>query len=730
MGIVLSVASYFLSSAQPAVKTNEKSEMSDKFAKLPTYAHPTHYSIHLKPNLTTFKCEGRETIAVKIDEPTNKLQLHSDNIEVKSAKVKLADGKELLNLPIQLDKKWGWLQVDLPSEINPQQVELTLDFIAEHSEHLQGFYRSSYKDAQGNSKFMVSTQFESTYARKAFPCWDEPTYKATFDIELEVDKDLVALSNTPIVSETEAEGKKIYKYETTPIMSSYLIAFAVGEFEYIEAKAKTGTLVRLYTCPGKKEQGRFALDVACRALEYYTEWFAQPYPIPKCDLIAIPDFSMGAMENWGLVTYREVCLLVDEAKSSHRQKSFVALIVSHELAHFWFGDLVTMKWWTDLWLKEGFASFMEYLFVSRNNPEFKIWLQFVSDEVARGFDLDSLRSSHAIEVEIDNPNELDEIYDSITYAKSNSINRMLFNYLGEERFRNGLRVYLERFKYSNAVTKDLWKALSEASGEDVDQMMSTWTKQVGFPVVQVSEERLPGNKRKILLKQQRFLADGSTDDTLWHVPIGICTASNPNEPVHKVLLTKAQDEFVLDGVDEKDWIKLNASTTGFFQVQYSKDMLTSLLAAIKDQKLGVLDRFGISNDLFAQVKAGKVPTAQFLALYAASTNENEYIVWGALDTGLSTISNALARASDPSLKEKLNEFVRRALEPVGERLGWEKRDGEGRDFCSTAHAKKAFDADQLKVLDRPIRQTVEGILINKKIREESEKSVAQFLIQN
>lgn len=255
--------------------------------------------------------------------------------------------------------------------------------------------------------------------------------------------------------------------------SSFFVSFEnlhknfrnIKMFILFQEKAKTGTLVRIYTVPGKKEQGRFALDIACRALEWYEEWFAIPYPLPKCDLIAIPDFSMGAMENWGLVTYREVCLLIDQAKSSTRQKSNVALVVAHELAHFWFGNLVTMKWWTDLWLKEGFASFMEYLFISKNNPEFHIMLHFVNDELARGFQLDSLKSSHPIEVEIDNPNELDEIYDAITYAKSNSCNRMLFNYLGEERFREGLRLYLKEFKFSNAVTKDLWNSLGKASSK-------------------------------------------------------------------------------------------------------------------------------------------------------------------------------------------------------------------------------------------------------------------------
>ncbi|KAH7668119.1 CRE-PAM-1 protein, partial [Aphelenchoides avenae] len=306
----------------------------------------------------------------------------------------------------------------------------------------------------------------STYARQSFPCWDEPIYKAKFDITLEVPERLTALSNMNIVSETPTgKGTKVVKYATTPLMSTYLVAYAVGELDYIETKTKDGVLVRVYTVPGKKESGEFGLDAAKKALEYHADWFGIPYPLPKCDLIAIPDFAMGAMENWGLVTYREITLLVDPKQSSTLAKTHVALVVGHELAHFWFGNLTTMKWWQDLWLKEGFASYFEYMFVAATYPEFKIWQHFVQDEVGRGFDLDSLRSSHPIEVEINDPNELEEIYDSITYSKSNSIIRMLCNYLGEATFQKGMRTYLDRFQYNNAVTKDLWQAFSEASGQ-------------------------------------------------------------------------------------------------------------------------------------------------------------------------------------------------------------------------------------------------------------------------
>ncbi|MCP9257385.1 Aminopeptidase [Dirofilaria immitis] len=611
-----------------------------KFERLPELAKPTHYALTLAPDLK---------ILLSVD----RKRPISSEIDIRKAQLTLSDGSVLQDLGIEYDKKWTTVTLKLPKHISPQKAKVSLDFVGELNEKMRGFYRSTYKDEDGKECYLAATQFESTYARLAFPCWDEPIYKAKFDVTLIVDEKLTALSNMNVISETNADDKKVVKFATTPLMSTYLVAFAVGELEYIEGKTNGDCLVRIYTVAGKKEQGKFSLEVGIKALDWYSKWFGIDYPLPKCDLIAIPDFSMGAMENWGLVTYREVALLVDPAKSSTRQKSRIALVVAHELAHLWFGDLVTMKWWTDLWLKEGFASFMEYMFVGTNYPDFKIWLHFVNDELASGFDLDSLRNSHPIEVEIDNPNELDEIYDSITYAKSNSVNRMLCNYLGEEIFQKGLRIYLKRFQYSNAVTNDLWDALSEASGQDIKTLMSTWTKQMGYPLVSI--------------------------------PVTISLSSEPDRIKERVLLKEFQQDVVINDVDPKDWIKLNVGTTGFYRVLYSNDMLQALLPDFATKRFPYLTVLAlqmicllcisIKRDSF-QVKSGRESAKQFLSLLESSSNEDEYPVWSCLDSGISALSNVLSH-HDPVLRSKFNKFIIKILTPVANRLGWEAKPNEG-----------------------------------------------------
>ncbi|KAI6191934.1 Aminopeptidase [Aphelenchoides bicaudatus] len=640
---------------------------AEKFQKLPTFAKPDRYKIHLKPCLKTFECPGHVDINLELTEKTNFVKLHSA-VDLHKINVTLENGKEFNNLKFNVDKKWRTVKIDLPLEVEPQKnVTLSIDFKAEISSYLRGFYRSAYKDKNGQEKFLASTQFESDSANYAYPCFDEPIYKSVFDIELEVDETLTALSNMNIIDEKKsADGKKLVKFATTPVMSTYLVAFIVGDFEYIETTyGKKNIPVRIYTLPGKSEQGQFSLEVAKKSMEWYEDWFDYESPLPKVDLIAIPDFSMGAMENWGLVTFREIRLLVDK-DTSHRMKALNALVVAHELAHFWFGNLTTMTWWGDLWLKEGFASFMEYFFCQVNYPELKTHIDYLNDVVADGMGEDSLKSSHKIEVDINDPSELTSIYDAITYEKSNSIIRMLFNYLGEETFRAGLRLYVKRIAYKNAVTTDLWQALSDASNQDIGKLMSSWTSQVGYPLVNVEEERLGDGKRRLRLKQTRFLADGSTDNQTWQIPITIIKESDPSKPFHKFLMTDRSQEVVIE-VPDNEWIKINSEFSGFYRVQYSDEMLKPLLSAVQTRKLGVLDRFNLSSDLSALVKASKIPASQFFALIAASVNEDECLIWRLLTAGIRVFSNVFGR-NDPALKEKLDSFICNTLEPVANNL--------------------------------------------------------------
>ncbi|KAJ1361682.1 pp2a multicopy suppressor [Parelaphostrongylus tenuis] len=567
----------------------------EKYERLPNFATPEHYELKIVPDMTAFSFTGSLKLTIRILSTTNVLKLHMMSIKIDSAKVTLLDGTVLDGLIHVYDSKFNIATIELGTAVIPQTVVLSLEYTGEINDKMRGFYRSSYKDDENREKFLASTQFESTYARYAFPCFDEPIYKATFDVSLVVDPGMTAISNMPVVATAPCDyhgsKKVLVKFDRTPLMSTYLVAFVVGELDYIQTSSKYGTIIRVYTVPGKRCQGTYSLDLAAKAIDWYTDWFGIENPLPKCDLVAIPDFSMGAMENWGLVTYREVALLIDPSKSSTRQKSHVALVVAHELAHFWFGNLVTMKWWTDLWLKEGFASFMEYLLVAHLCPEFKIWEHFVNDELAQGFNLDALRNSHPIEVEIENPCELEEIYDRITYSKSNAINRMLFHYLGEPTFQAGLRLYLKKFQYDNAVTLDLWDALQEASGQ----------------------ERQQGTSRILSLSQRRFIADGGEDfaNSLWQVPINVCVGSNPAEIVGKFLMVDREQEIEVPNVAEGEWVKLNAGATGFYRVEHSSDMIKAMIPDMSSGKMLLLDRFSIVNDLFALVQAGRSPGVRF-----------------------------------------------------------------------------------------------------------------------
>lgn len=653
----------------------------EKYERLPSFAVPEHYDLKIVPDMTTFSFTGSLNLTVRILSPTNILQLHMMSIKIDSAKVTLMDGAVLADLNYTYNSKFNIATIELGVDVIPQVIVLSLEYTGEINDKMHGFYRSSYKDEQNREKFLASTQFESTYARYAFPCFDEPIYKATFDVSLVVDPDVTAISNMPVISSTPCDVhgyKKIWvKFDRTPRMSTYLLAFVVGELDYIQTSSKYGTVMRVYTIPGKRCQGIYSLDLAAKAIDWYSDWFGMEYSLPKCDLIAIPDFSMGAMENWGLVTYREVALLIDPSKTSTRQKSHVALVVAHELAHFWFGNLVTMKWWTDLWLKEGFASFMEYLLVGHLCPEFKIWEHFVNDELAQGFSLDALRNSHPIEVEIENPCELEEIYDKITYAKSNAINRMLFHYLGESIFQAGLRRYLKNFQYDNAVTLDLWEALREASGQDVAKIMSGWTKQMGYPVITVSE-RQQGTSRILILSQRRFIADGGEDfeNSLWQVPINVCVGSNPGEIAGKFLMVDREQEIELPNVTEGEWVKLNAGATGFYRVEYSPDMIKAMIPDMSNGRMLLLDRFSIVNDLFALVQAGRSRASAFLSVLAALHDEEEYIVWQSLAEGIDNISNVLNYVDNSHLSKRFDSFIISAMGKLGARLGWDCHDGE------------------------------------------------------
>ncbi|KAG4073866.1 hypothetical protein HA402_014071 [Bradysia odoriphaga] len=642
------------------------------FQRLPSTVVPKHYNLELKPDLSGFTFAGNVSIKIQILSPVDQIVLNAIELAINKSEI-IQNGQSYATESVTLNAEQETATLKFNQQFSGDAT-LNIEFNGELNDKMKGFYRSKYFAPTGEVRYAGVTQFEATDARRCFPCWDEPATKATFDITLKVPADRVALSNMPIVSDVNDNGLRTVRFDTTPIMSTYLVAVVVGEYDYVEDKSTDGVLVRVYTPLGKKDQGLFALDVATKVLPYYKEYFNIAYPLPKMDLIAIADFSAGAMENWGIVTYRETMLLVDPENTSVIRKQTIALTVGHEIAHQWFGNLVTMEWWTHLWLNEGYASFVEFLCVNRLFPEYDIWTQFVTDMYTQALELDALKNSHPIEVEVGHPSEIDEIFDEISYNKGACVIRMLHHYIGDEDFRRGMNIYLTRHQYKNTVTEDLWAALEEASSKPVGAVMTSWIKQMGFPVVSVSSVQ-NGNKRVLTLTQEKFTADGtvSAENYFWMIPITVSTAKNPSEIKLTTMLDKKTMEIVLDDVGEAEWVKINPGTVGYYRTRYSPEMLDQLIPAVRNQTLPPLDRLGLLDDLFALVQAGRCQTAQFLKLIESYRSETNYTVWSSITQSLFKLQILL---SHTDLSEHFNRFSINLYKPVADALTWDAKPGE------------------------------------------------------
>ncbi|PWA60435.1 hypothetical protein CTI12_AA379010 [Artemisia annua] len=648
-------------------------------ARLPTFAIPKRYDLYLKPDLHTCKFSGRVHISLDIVQETKIIVLNAadlsvdpksvhfqskdDDDDVEAVEVELFEDDEILVLEFAKTLPLGLGILSISS------------FQGTLNDQMKGFYRSKYEH-NGEMKNMAVTQFEPADARRCFPCWDEPACKATFKITLEVPSDLVALSNMPVVDEKVNGDLKIVSYQESPIMSTYLVAAVVGLFDYVEDHTPDGIKVRVYCQVGKADQGKFALDVAVKTLGLYKEYFATPYSLPKLDMIAIPDFAAGAMENYGLVTYRETALLYDDKHSAAANKQRVATVVAHELAHQWFGNLVTMEWWTHLWLNEGFATWVSYLAADGLFPEWKIWTQFL-DESTEGLRLDGLSESHPIEVDINHAREIDEIFDAISYRKGASVIRMLQSYLGADVFQRALAKYIKKHACSNAKTEDLWAVLEEESNQPVNKLMNSWTKQMGYPVVSVS---LKDNKLEF--EQRQFLSSGSPGEGQWVVPITLCRGSYE---VQKSFLLEARSQTVdtavlfgssvSDNESPRSWIKINVDGAGFYRVKYDDHLSGKIRYAIESKSLSAMDRYGILDDSFALSMAGQLPLSSLLTLMGAYREEPEYTVLSNLITISSKVARVVADA-DSTLLDNLKIYFINLFQNSAERIGFDPKLGE------------------------------------------------------
>jgi len=482
---------------------------------------------------------------------------------------------------------------------------LEVEYKGKVSESLTGFYRAPYGD-----KYVLTTHFEAGHARRLLPCIDHPAYKADFKLTVRTRNDLSVISNMPLQDEKKEGNKKTVTFQKTPKMSTYLLYLGIGTFEedknrHNETELYAASVVR----PDGKIKTGFAFEAAQKSLEFYEKYFGIPYDLPKLHLIAVPEFAYGAMENWGAITFREILLHADKDTSTSTKKS-IAEVIAHEIAHMWFGDLVTMKWWDDLWLNESFATFMAYKVVDWAYPQWRIWQDFVKTSTGGAMARDALNSTHPIEAKVRSPEEIEELFDEISYGKGASILRMIEAYIGPDKFQKGVSKYLQQFRYSNASGSDLWNHLQQASGMDVSSVMEGWIGKVGYPVVKASL-----SSGKLVLEQERFLLSGTREKQTWPIPVTI-TVDNKTQ---QLMFDKEKTEV---SVSNPKSLKLNMDRTGFYRIDYRGPELQALVWA---SKLSGLDRYGLANDGWAFLNARRMSWKDYQSLLERFFDEEEYL---------------------------------------------------------------------------------------------------------
>jgi puromycin-sensitive aminopeptidase len=635
----------------------------DEPYRLPRTAAPRRYTLCLAPDLSAATFTGTAEIELEVLEPIDRLVCNAADLSIGDASVTLADGSRR-EATVTLDEAAERATFSLAEALTPGTVVLACSFTGVLNDLLRGFYRSTYVDEAGGSHTIATTQMESTDARRAFPCWDEPDRKAVFDVTLVVDPGFNAYSNSSVVSDAlDADGQRRVRFAPTMVMSSYLVAFIVGPLVATEPRDVDGVPVRIVFVPGKEHLTGYALDVAEHALRFFSGYFDIPYPADKLDLVAVPDFAFGAMENLGCVTFRETVLLVDPESAARTELERVADVIAHEIAHMWFGDLVTMKWWEGIWLNEAFATFMEVLCIDAFRPRWQRWVSFgLEREMA--LNVDGLHSTRPIEYPVGSPEEADGMFDVLTYQKGGSVLRMLEQYLGATVFRDGVRRYLRQHAHANTVTGDLWDALEAASGEPVRAVADSWILQGGHPLVTLRDGEL---------RQEPFAyapsgpAEESAIGSLWQVPVIVRAAGSATET--RLLLS--DEPFVLGDLAGAGPAVVNAGGWGVYRTGYSAGQLAELGSHLGD--LAPLERANLFHDTWALVLAGHVSLGEFLDLGAQLGDDDEPSTFSTVAGALGLCDRVIADADRPALAAA----TRSLLGPRAAALGWEPRPGEG-----------------------------------------------------
>jgi len=633
--------------------------------RLPRQVVPHRYDLRLEPDLRTATFSGLAVVAVTVAHATRTIILNAVDLTIASATFEGAGG-DRLDATVELDPAMQRCRLTFPHPLSVGQAQLTLAFQGTLNDHLRGFYRSTYKDQSGAPQTMAATQFEATDARRAFPCWDEPDFKAVFATTLVIDPSLTAVSNTSVVSDSVQSGKRVMRFADSIKMSTYLVAFIVGQLEATKAMYVGSTPLRLWTVPGKQPLTPFGHEIAAASLAFFEDYYGIPYPGDKLDLLAIPDFASGAMENLGAITFRETALLVDEHTGTHAERERVADVVAHENAHMWFGDLVTMSWWNGLWLNEAFATFMEMLAVDAWKPEWKRWDAFGVSRAA-AFSVDGLLSTRPIEYPVRAPKDADAMFDVLTYEKGASVLRMLEQHIGPAVFREGVRHYLRAHAYGNADTKDLWVALGQAAKQAVPELMDGWIFQPGYPLVTVRQE----NEAELALSQQRFtyLESSESTEQRWQIPVPLRITTAGGTEHRRLLLTDREARIPLP--KDVRLLFVNEAGHGFYRVRYDSPLLKQILEA-GVAHLAPSERFSLVSDAWATTVSGLTPLSDYLYLTSYFTGERDRNVWAVLLDSFSFLNRIIAAGDRPVLEA----FVRARLMPAVTELTWQPKPGE------------------------------------------------------
>jgi len=630
--------------------------MQDRY-RLPRSVIPSRYDLTIEPDLEAATFSGTEAVTVEVHERIDEVVINALDLEIDNGWLSNGAGTRIEVSGIAFDEELQRATLGLADPADPGSWTLHLAFRGELNDQLHGFYRSTYADDDGEIHTIATTQFEAADARRAFPCWDEPDLKAVFAITLIVPDGLAAISNGPEVEREDLGNERIrVRFAETMSMSTYLVAFVVGRLECSDPVDADGVPIRVVYVPGKGHLAKFALDAAVYSMWFFTDYYGLPYPDRKVDMIALPDFAQGAMENTGCITYRESLLLVDPEQATQPELENIADVVAHELAHQWFGNLVTMRWWNGIWLNEAFATFMALVTVDAWRPDWERWSSFARANTSAK-EVDALHATRAIEYPVHSPNDTAGMFDVLTYQKGAATLRMLDRYLGGDEFRDGIRLYLQRHAYGNTETHDLWNALEEASGEPVRRIMDQWIWQGGYPLLTVSPD-----DEGVRIAQRRFLADGADDITTWDVPLRVRELGGEERSV----LVPAGG--VGSPADPDAAVVANAGASSFVRVRYDGDLLDRLTGRLSE--VSPLERYGLVDDHWAAVSSGAADASAFVRFTAGFEDEDDLAVWQALLAGLGWCD----RFVEGEARERFRSFVRGLVAPAMDRLGWEARE--------------------------------------------------------